>query len=237
MEKDILGTALLDFHNGNYTADIITFSSLEEKDVMPLPYLFRDYGQMPELEKKALALCKGTVLDIGCGAGNHSLYLQNEGFKVSCLDHSKGAIAVCENRGIRNSYHGSIFDFEDSRFDTLLLLMNGIGISGQLKNIDVFLNKLKSLLNKGGQIILDSSDIIYMFESDEDGGYWIPEDVAYYGEVRFTMEYKKLKGDEFPWLYLDFNTLQRAAMFNGFTCELVFEGEHYDYLARLALKR
>lgn len=237
MEKDILGTALLDFHNGNYTADIITFSSLEEKDVMPLPYLFRDYGQMPELEKKALALCKGTVLDIGCGAGNHSLYLQNEGFKVSCLDHSKGAIAVCENRGIRNSYHGSIFDFEDGRFDTLLLLMNGIGISGQLKNIDVFLNKLKSLLNKGGQIILDSSDIIYMFESDEDGGYWIPEDVAYYGEVRFTMEYKKLKGDEFPWLYLDFNTLQRAAMFNGFTCELVFEGEHYDYLARLALKR
>ena len=237
MEKDILGTALLDFHNGNYTADIITFSSLEENDVMPLPYLFRDYGQMPELEKKALALCKGTVLDIGCGAGNHSLYLQNEGFKVSCLDHSKGAIAVCENRGIRNSYHGSIFDFEDGRFDTLLLLMNGIGISGQLKNIDVFLNKLKSLLNKGGQIILDSSDIIYMFESDEDGGYWIPEDVAYYGEVRFTMEYKKLKGDEFPWLYLDFNTLQRAAMFNGFTCELVFEGEHYDYLARLALNR
>ena len=237
MEKDILGTALLDFHNGNYTADIITFSSLAEKDVMPLPYLFRDYGQMPELEKKALALCKGTVLDIGCGAGNHSLYLQNEGFKVSCLDHSKGAIAVCENRGIRNSYHGSMFDFEDGRFDTLLLLMNGIGISGQLKNIDVFLNKLKSLLNKGGQIILDSSDIIYMFESDEDGGYWIPEDVAYYGEVRFTMEYKKLKGDEFPWLYLDFNTLQRAAMFNGFTCELVFEGEHYDYLARLALKR
>lgn len=237
MEKDILGTALLDFHNGNYTADIITFSSLEEKDVMPLPYLFRDYGQMPELEKKALALCKGTVLDIGCGAGNHSLYLQNEGFKVSCLDHSKGAIAVCENRGIRNSYHGSIFDFEDGRFDTLLLLMNGIGISGQLKNIDVFLNKLKSLLNKGGQIILDSSDIIYMFESDEDGGYWIPEDVAYYGEVRFTMKYKKLKGDEFPWLYLDFNTLQRAAMFNGFTCELVFEGEHYDYLARLALNR
>lgn len=237
LEKDILGTALLDYYNGNYTEDIITYSSLKEKDVLPLPYLFRDYEEMPELEKKALTLCKGDILDIGCGAGNHSLYLQKEGFKVSCLDHSKGAITVCENRGIRNTYHGSILNFEDGGFDTLLLLMNGIGITGQLKNIDVFLNKLKSLLNNGGQIILDSSDIIYMFETDEDGGYWIPEEVAYYGEVRFTMEYKKLKGDKFPWLYLDFNTLQRAAIFNGLICELVFEGAHYDYLARLALNR
>lgn len=237
LEKDILGTALLDFYNGNYSEDIITYSSLDEKDILPLPYLFRDYGQMPELEKKALALCKGTVLDIGCGAGNHGLYLQKEGFKVSCLDRSPGAVTVCENRGIRNCYQGSILDFEHDTFDTLLLLMNGIGISGQLKNIDEFLNKLKSLLHKEGQIILDSSDIIYMFETDEDGGYWIPDDVAYYGEVRFTMEYKKVKGDEFPWIYLDFNTLQRAAIFNGLTCELVFKGEHYEYLARLALNK
>ncbi len=237
LKKDILGTALLDYHKGKYTEDITTFSSLAEKDVLPLPYLFRDYEQMPELEKKALAICKGTVLDIGCGAGSHSLYLQEKGFDVSCLDQSKGAILVCEAKGIKKFHNGNLMDADLGTFDTLLLLMNGIGIAGQLKNIDVFLKKLKSLMKPGGQILLDSSDIIYMFETDDDGGYWIPEDIAYYGEVRFTMEYKNHKSDEFPWLYIDFNTLQRAADYNGLSCELVFEGDHYEYLARLTKKR
>ncbi|MFT5736746.1 MAG: SAM-dependent methyltransferase [Maribacter sp.] len=236
LEKDILGKALMDFHNGDYTTDIITYSSLEEEDVLPIPYLFRDYEQMPSLEKKALELCKGSVLDIGCGAGNHSLYLQKKGIIVSCMDQSQGAITVCKSRGIKNVRQSTLLNFDQGRFDTLLLLMNGIGISGRLKHIDMFLNKLKSLLNEGGQILLDSSDIIYMFEGDEDNGYWIPEDVAYYGEVSFTMKYKNQESDEFPWLYLDFNTLKRAATCNGLTCELLFEGEHFDYLARLRLK-
>lgn len=237
MKKDILGTALLDFHNGNYTEDIVTYSSLDEEDALPLPYLFRDHDQMPALEQKAITLCQGTVLDIGCGAGNHSLYLQNQGFNVTALDQSAGAITVCKARGIANYQLGDILDIELGSFDTLLLLMNGIGIAGELKNINVFLKRLKSLLNTGGQILLDSSDIIYMFETDEDGGHWIPDNILYYGEVRFTMTYKNLKSNEFPWLYLDFNTLQRAADFNGLSCELAFEGEHYDYLARLTHKR
>lgn len=236
MNIDILGTALLDFYHNRYTEDIITYSSLDEEDVLPLPYLFRAYDKMPVLEQKALALCKGTILDIGCGAGNHSLYLQDQGLKVTALDQSEGAIAVCRERGIKSCHRGDIFTTKVSSFDTLLLLMNGIGIVGVLKNIDVFLKKLKLLLNPDGQILLDSSDIIYMFETDEDGGHWIPDNTTYYGEVRFTMAYKGLKSNEFPWLYLDFNTLQRAADFNGLVCELAFEGEHYDYLARLTLK-
>lgn len=237
MKKDILGTALLDYYNGNYTEDINTYSSLDEKDVLPLPYLFRTYAQMPDLEKKALKLCTGTVLDIGCGAGSHSLYLQEHGFDVSCLDYSDKAIQVCRARGIKKYHKGDLLETELGTFNTLLLLMNGIGIAGELKNIDVFLKKLKSLMKPGGQILLDSSDIIYMFETDDDGGYWIPEDIAYYGEVRFTMEYKNHKSDEFTWLYIDFNTLQRAADYNGLSCELVFEGDHYEYLARLTKKR
>lgn len=237
MNKDILGIALLDYQNGEYTEDIITHSSLDEEDTLPLPYLFRTYDQMPPLERKALALCKGTVLDIGCGAGNHSLYLQNQGFKVTAFDQSPGAITVCRERGVQNYQQGELLTTDLDFFDTVLLLMNGIGIAGELKNIDVFLKKLKSLLNPGGQILLDSSDIIYMFDTDTDGGHWIPDNSVYYGEVRFTMEYKNQKSDEFPWLYLDFNTLQRAAHFNGLSCEMAFEGEHYDYLARLTLKK
>ncbi|MGO4918220.1 class I SAM-dependent methyltransferase [Maribacter spongiicola] len=233
MNNDILGTALLDYQNGNYSEDITTYSSLLEDDVLPLPYMFRSFKEMPELEQKALQLCKGNVLDVGCGAGSHGLYLQEKGFSVIGLDASKGAIEVSKLRGLKNTVHSELLKYEGEQFDTILILMNGIGLAGTLDGLEPFFSKLKSLLKKDGQILLDSSDIIYMFEDGEDGGYWIPDNVNYYGEVNFEMEYKKEKSTSFPWLYVDYNTLQRAANYSNLTCELVMEGEHYDYLARL----
>ncbi|MCK0189787.1 methyltransferase domain-containing protein [Arenibacter sp. F20364] len=233
MAKDILGKALMDYQSGNYSEDIKTYSSLEEEDIIPVPYLFRDFKKMPPLEQKALKLCKGSILDIGCGAGSHSLYLQKKGFSVTALDQSHGAIETCKLRGIEHTVLKSIKDFKLQKYDTLLMLMNGIGIVGKLKNIDHFLSHLKSLLNPNGQILLDSSDIIYMYDEDEDGGYWIPDDQNYYGEVTFEMEYKGGKSEPLDWLYLDYNTLQRAANANNLTCELVSKGKHFDYLAKL----
>lgn len=233
---DVFGKALQDYHQGKYTEDITTYSSLDEKDSIPLPYLFRDYDQMPILEQKALALAKGRVLDIGCCAGVHSLYLQKRGMDVTGLDSSAGAIAVSKERGLKSTINSSIEDFKGDTFDTLLLLMNGIGLAGNLNNLSSFLQHLASLLRPNGQILLDSSDIIYMFDQDEDGGYWIPDSGKYYGEVTFTLEYKKQKSVPFEWLYLDFNTLSNACLNNGLVCELVSSGEHYDYLARLTKK-
>ena len=233
MNEDILGTALLDYQKGNYSEDIITYSSLNEEDVLPLPYMFREFKGMPDLEQKALSLCSGKVLDVGCGAGSHALYLQNMGISVTGLDASKGAIEVSKLRGLKNAIHGNLEDYQGQQFDTILVLMNGVGLAGTLNGLEQFFTKLKSLLKDNGQILLDSSDIIYMFENDEDGGYWIPDNVNYYGEVSFSMEYKKQKSQSFPWLYVDYNTLQRAASYNNLTCELVMEGEHYDYLSRL----
>jgi hypothetical protein len=125
--------------------------------------------------------------------------------------------------------------FDTQKFDTILLLMNGAGMCGKLENIAGFLQKLKSLLNPGGQIVLDSSDIIYMFDDDDDGGKWIPSDNAYYGEVIFNVSYKGQHEDPFDWMYIDYNTLQNAAVANGFQSELLLEGEHFDYLARLSI--
>lgn len=235
MAIDIFGKAVLDYQNGAYTSDITTFSSLEEEDSMPLPYLFRSYADMPLLEQKALELCKGTVLDIGCGAGSHSLYLQEKKYNVTALDVSPGAIEVCKKRGIKNTVCNNLYDFKNVRFDTLLLLMNGIGIVGKLTNLNRFFTHLKSLLKPNGQILLDSSDIIYMFDEDEDGGYWIPDGSTYYGEVNFSMTYKGEKSSTFDWLYIDYNTLQRAAIANNLNCELIKEGEHFDFLAKLTL--
>ena len=226
----------MDYHLGNYSEDIKTFSSLDEEDVIPLPYLFRNFEQMPDLEQKALQMTKGKVLDIGCGAGSHTLHLQEEGLDVTALDSSVGAIEVCQKRGVSKTVHTNILDYKEEKFDTLLLLMNGIGLAGTLENLDTFLKHLTSLLKPNGQILLDSSDIIYMFDEDEDGGRWIPSNGKYYGEVTFVMEYKKQTTDTFPWLYLDFNTLQNACLANNLHCELVSLGPHYDYLAKLTLK-
>ncbi len=233
--KDLFGKAILDYQTNNAPEDLITETSISEADEMNVAYLFRNYTQMPPLEKKALQLAKGKVLDVGCGAGSHSLYLQNERkLDVSAIDVSANAIEACRLRGITDARAVNVMELENEKFDTILLLMNGTGIFGRLKNISHYLQKLKSLLNDGGQILIDSSDIIYMFDEDEDGGKWIPADEDYYGEVTFTISYKGEKEEPFNWLYLDYNTLQNAAHASGLECELIMEGEHYDYLARLS---
>lgn len=234
MSKDIYGDALLDYQQNLYTEDLITSSSIAEEDTMPLPYLFRSFNEMPTLEQKALNSCKGNILDLGAGAGSHSLYLQSKNKEVTAIDISKGAIDVCKSRGIKNAVVQDIWKLENQKFDTILALMNGTGICGKLDQLAPFLLKLKSLLSTKGQILIDSSDIIYMYE-DEDGEHWIPGDITYYGEVQFELSYKNKKADSFPWLYVDFNTLQRCANYNGLQCELIEEGEHYDYLAKLTI--
>lgn len=234
--KDLFGKAMYDFQTNNSPEDIITETSISEEDEMSIGYLFRSYEEMPKIEQKALQLASGKTLDVGCGAGSHSLSLQNDrNLDVIAIDISEKAIETCKLRGLKNAVVQNILEFEGEKFDTILLLMNGTGIFGKLQNCNTYLSKLKSLLNPNGQILIDSSDIIYMFDEDEDGGKWIPSETEYYGELTFTISYKGEKEETFDWLYLDYNTLQNAAIANGLKCELIMEGEHYDYLARLSI--
>ncbi|WP_242204845.1 class I SAM-dependent methyltransferase [Aestuariivivens insulae] len=230
--KDLFGKALLDYHKGNYTEDIITSTSISDDDELPLPYLFRDFKGMPLLEQKALQLAKGKVLDVGCGSGNHSLYLQNKGLDVKAIDISKGAIEVAKLRGVKHAEVLNVLD-ESQTFDTILLLMNGTGIFQELIQVSKYLTHLKSLLNPKGQILIDSSDIKFMYE-DDDGGFWIDTNAGYYGELDYFLSYKGEKETPMKWLYLDFDTLKLACDTVGLNCELVMEGEHYDYLVRLS---
>ncbi len=232
--KDLFGRAILDFQTQNAPEDLVTETNISEADEMDVAYLFRSYSEMPKLEKKALQLAMGRVLDVGCGAGSHSLYLQGQGLDVTAIDISPSAIEACLLRGVKEARAVNLMELQDERFDTILLLMNGTGIFGTLAQTSAYLQKLKTLLTPNGQILLDSSDIIYMFDDDEDGGKWIPGD-GYYGELTFTVSYKNETEEPFPWLYLDYNTLQNAAHANGLQCTLVQEGSHYDYLARLTL--
>lgn len=230
--KDLFGKALLDYHNGNYTEDIITSTNISDEDILPIPYLFRSFSEMPKIEQKALKLSKGYVLDVGCGSGSHSLYLQKKGFNVKAIDISKGSIDVAKKRGIKNTEQKALLD-ETETFDTILLLMNGTGIFQETIQVSKYLTHLKSLSKPNGQILIDSSDIKYMYE-DEDGGIWTDTNAGYYGELDYFLSYKGEKETPMKWLYLDFETLKLACETVGLKCEKVFDGEHFDYLARLS---
>ena len=229
--KDIFGKAMLDYYSDNYSEDLITSTNISDEDVLPLSYLFRDFSEMPKLEQKALQLAKGKTLDVGCGSGSHSLYLQQNGIDVKAIDISKGAVNVASQRGVLNIELKPLLD-ETENFDTILLLMNGTGIFEEVLQVSKYLKHLKSLLNPNGQILIDSSDIKYMFE-DDNGGTWQDLCGGYYGELDYYLSYKNEKEEPMKWLYLDFETLKLACKTLGLKCEKVMDGEHFDYLARL----
>lgn len=230
--KDIIGQALIDYFEDRYTDDLITETNISEEDELPLPYLFRNFDDMPELEQMALHTAKGAVLDVGCGAGNHALWLQKEGYSVTAIDTSQGAVQVSKARGIKNVEQCSLLEFSGKTFDTVLLLMNGTGIFETVESTATYLEHLKMLLNKGGQILIDSSDLKYMYDRSEEGGIWVPAD-RYYGELEFTVSYKGAQSKPFPWLYLDERLFEELALENGFKFEIIARGNNFDYLARL----
>lgn len=231
--KDLFGKALLDYHHGNYTEDIITSTNISDDDVLPLPYLFRDFSEMPKIEQTALKLSQGSVLDVGCGAGSHSLYLQEQGLEVTAIDISEGAVLVAKERGVKQVKKISVLE-ETETFDTILLLMNGTGIFQEMIQVSKYLNHLKSLLKPGGQLFIDSTDIKYMYE-DYDGGFWTETQGGYYGELDYYVSYKGEGEKPMTWLYLDFETLALACKTLGLHCEMVQTGDYFDYLARITL--
>ncbi len=231
--KDLFGKALLDYQSGQYSEDLITSTNISDEDTLPLPYLFRDYSEMPKLEQKAMQLAKGIILDVGCGAGNHTLWLQDKGLKVKAIDSSKGAVEVSKKRGVLDVELKPLLEETDT-FDTILLLMNGTGIFQELSQVSKYLKHLKSLLKPNGQILIDSSDISYMYE-DEDGGTWLDLNNHYPGELDYFLSYKGEKEAPMKWLYLDFETLKTACLTVGLKCETVMDGKHFDYLAKLTI--
>ena len=230
---DPIGRAVYDFHFHSINQPIIVHSDDFDDDTIDPSYLFRPYKQMPALEKKVMSLCSGTILDVGACAGPHSVYLQQKGFEVTALETSELCCEVLKDRSITKIVQQDIFKFSGQTFDTILLLMNGTGIAGSLSGLEVLLHHLKTLLNPGGQILIDSSDLIYLFEQ-EDGSALIDLSAdKYYGELTFQTEYKNWISQPFSWLYADLNNLENAIEKNQLKLNKVFKGQHYDYLARI----
>lgn len=232
--KDPIGSALLDVLQGKEQQSITVKMDIADDDVLSPSYFFRTYDECPELEKQALHRATGRVLDVGAGAGAHSLYLQQQGVDVTAIDVSPNSVDVMKQRGIKNVKLIDFYDYHSESFDTLLFLMNGIGLVQTLDGFEQFFAHARTLLAPSGQIILDSSDLIYMFEA-EGGSYLIDLNDKYHGEVEFNLSYKNVEGEPFNWLYVAEELLQDAAEASGFNCEIIKQGPHYDYLARLTV--
>ncbi len=227
---DVLGKALKDFHFNESPSKLWIRNEYGAPEEMPLDTYFRDKEEMPELELCALGTCVGHILDVGAGAGSHALELQTRGAVVDALDISAGACTVMRRRGVRSVLNTNIFDFKSPHYDTLLLLMNGIGLCGDLNGLKRFLKHAKLLLKPGGKLLFDSSDVDYLYKD----GFKRPD--AYYGEIAYQYEYKGLKTDWFKWLYIDFNTLCSLANEDGWLAQQIYKDEFDQYLCKLTLK-
>ncbi|HXK76107.1 MAG TPA: class I SAM-dependent methyltransferase [Bacteroidaceae bacterium] len=235
-KHDPMGTAIADYYHTGEAERLIVRSESFDDDEIPVKYLFRSYKQMPRLERLALDKAKGQVLDVGAGSGCHALHLQQKGHDVTAIDVSALSVEVMKERGVEKVLQVNFFEPAfTGKYDTILMLMNGIGIVGTVERLPLFFERVKQLLAPEGVLYLDSSDLKYLFE-EEDGSFLIDIAGAYYGEVDFQMVYKDIEGDQFDWLYLDFETLQYYCAQHGFEAKLVAEDNHFGYLASLTYK-
>ncbi len=233
-ENDVVGRAISDYYKNGSTEKIKVSTDLAEDDYLDPAYFFRTYNTMPVLERKALDMACGKVLDVGAGAGCHSIWLQEKGLEVHAIDISESACQVMLSRGIHNVSVADIFNFSGDKFDTILFLMNGIGVAKTQEGLAPLLSHIRDLLNVGGTVLIDSSDLIYLYEDEEDGYLIDLNSDHYYGEINYELTYKNEVPSSFPWLFVDPDTLADSARAAGFTPRVIREGTHFDYLMQLS---
>lgn len=227
---DVYGEALADYYHNTLSESLLLYTNNSDVEVMPIDLFFRNEDDFPELELIALALCDGKTLDVGAGAGSHTLYLEAQGMNVTAIEISQKACEVMQARGVKRVVNEDIFNYQQEKFDTLLFLMNGIGLVENLVGFRKLLNHAKTILKPGGQLLFDSSDIMYFYAD----GTKMP--THYYGEITFQYEYKGIKGKPFGWLYIDQHELIRIGHEEGWVVQILDEDDHYQYLARMELR-
>jgi hypothetical protein len=235
------GLAIRDYFNGDKEAKIVIHSSDGDTEDVEVSIFFREFPYIPLIEKAALDLCYGDVIDVGAGAGCHTLELQNRGLNVFAIDVQPDVVDIMKARGVRDARLGDFRELKDERFDTVLMLMNGIGIVGDLEGLKVFLKRAGDFIKPGGQIVFDSIDLRcekpdgtskksaksagISADSEEPG--------RYFGEIEYRIEYKGLIYPPFQWLFVDAQTLEDYASASGWKFEHVMKFENGRYLGRL----
>lgn len=225
--NDPLGQALLDYTNNTlHSPELMVTADVLEDDVIPVAHFFRTFATMPTIEQIAINHCIGSILDIGAAAGCHSLALQQRHHQVLAVEQSPGAIQVLQHHNIpcvQQDFYDFALEKRRKRFDTLLCLMNGLGLAQSLHNLPLFFATLAKLSHDNSQILIDSSDFA--------------EDASDFAHINYQMHYASTQGKissaPFPWLFLPFSCLNTAALEAGFKAKLLHQEFDGSYLAQL----
>jgi SAM-dependent methyltransferase len=232
-----LGVALLDFHHGETTAEIVVTSDLWEDEATPVAAYYRpDEQALPALERQALGLCRGRVLDLGAGAGRHAIELQRAGHDVVAVDPMPEAVEIMRDRGVADARQGDLNALRGERFDTVLMLMHGLGVVGDLHGLGRLFEELPKILDPGGRLVCDSADLAAVLgdESPEVLDELLDPD-SYLGEVEFKLRYRSLEGPRYPWIFVDPETLEIIANAAGLEVEITTRGERGSFVATLTV--
>jgi SAM-dependent methyltransferase len=227
------GLALLDYHRGNLYAALAVYRDDGWRDELSIKTFFRRAEEY-ELERFALKLCRGHVLDVGAGTGLHSLFLQDKGLSVCAIDVLPEAVQIMRDRGVVDVCQADILSFEDGEFDTVIMMGHGIGVVEDIIGLNDFLKHAPGLLKPNGQILLTSLDVRvtnnpthleYQKRNLNRG--------RYFGEIRMQFEYGSNRGPLFGWLHIDAKTLSNYASKTGWNVNVVQQQPDGNYLARL----
>jgi SAM-dependent methyltransferase len=232
-----LAVALLDHHRDGRPRRVKALRADGVEFEIETEEYFTLEGELAELDRQALALARGRVLDVGAGAGRHALALQAKGCEVVAIDVSPTCVALCRERGVRDAREldvmtlagGACEDIAEAlgRFDTIFFGMQTLGVAGGVVPLGRLLAGLRRLLLPGGAVIADSSELRVAWEGDE------ADRSPTRGEIVLSTRYRGLRGEPFPWLYLAAEDLAAIAREAGFEIETSGRVSSGEYLALL----
>jgi len=226
-DEDAFGQLLWSLHNGSEVFEIIERDDCYVEAMGAKGY-FSGYEDWPQIEQKAMEFVKGRVLDVGCGAGRHSRYLQEKGLDVTGIDVSPLAIKVCRLRGLRKVKHMKVedIDFKPNAFDTIIMLGNNFGLFGNFNKAERLLRKFHKMTSENAVIVADTRD---PYKTDN------PAHLAYHernrergrmgGQVRIRVRFRKHVGRWFDYLMVSREEMQAILRGTGWKVKEFIDSE------------
>lgn len=217
-----------------------TFEIIEREDGYiaagsPRGYYFWNYSKWSPTEKRAIAFVKGRVLDVGCGAGRHSLYLQKLGFDVTGIDNSPGAIKVCKLRGLKKARIlpiERIGEFSQSFFETIIMFGNNFGLFGNPQQAKILLKKMHKITSPEAKIIVENRN---PYKTKD------PDHLQYHklnkrrgrmpGQIHMRVRFGKLIGKWFDYLFVSPQEMRQILRGSGWRVKQLIVSSSSEYFA------
>jgi len=235
--QDAFGHAFLDYL---HHPDPALCSIIERDDglfdVDPVHGYFAEYPDWPPHQQQAMEYAQGAVLDVGCGAGRHALYLQARGLDVLGVDQSPLAIEVCRLRGLEKTRVASITQVSHrlGQFDTILMMGNNLGLLASYQRARWLLRRFWTLTTAHGRIIAETLDPYQTLDPLHlEYQAWNRNRGRMSGQIRLRLRYRKYEGPLFDYLFVSREELARIVHGTGWNVWRILDSADARYVAVL----